>query len=328
MPKRAANGTGCVFQPTYTDKGVLKTSSTWWMKLPDGTKEKCVGATNEREARTCLQKRLGLSALGLAPKAGEKSLCYGELRELILLDMQVKKLKSLDQLANGDLTIKGLTKLDEYFGWTKENPVGMKINDYDSTDWDSNFILARRQEGVSDGTIINSAKLLRKMFKVAVSKERMTVTPRVAMPKAPEPKEHVLYKEQFDQFVATVNKRFIPLLTFLFYQGTRVTEALNLKWKQIDLDSFVYHPNPRFNKTNDKEQKTLHQVVIDILGNEGDDETYVFESVRAEGKNVAKRLEKEFRARMLSLGFGTPMWECAQCKGTKRGAAPASKDSP
>ncbi len=164
MAKRAANGTGCVFQPTYTDKGILKTSSTWWMKLPDGTKEKCEGATNEREARTCLQKRMGQVAMGTAPKAGERYLCYGDLRELTLRSMQVNKLRSLEQLSNGDLSAKGLTKLDEFFNWTKDNPVGDKIANFDSARWESEFVLARRQEGVSDGTIRNSAKMLRKMF--------------------------------------------------------------------------------------------------------------------------------------------------------------------
>lgn len=327
MAKRAANGTGCIFQPTYTDKGVLKTSSTWWMKLPDGTKTKCEGATNEREARVALQRRMGQAAMGTAPKAGEKYLCYGDIRELTLLSMQVDKLKSLGQLANGDMTVQGLTKLDEYFGWTRENPTGGKVTDFDPADWDSNFILARRREGVSDATIINSAKLLRKMFSIAVEKGRLLVAPKVAAPKAPDAKEHVLYKEQFDQLLKIVNKKFIPLLTFLFYQGTRTAEALNLKWGQIDLDAFVYHPNPKFNKTNDADQKTLHQSVIDVLGDEGDENEYVFPSVRAEGKNVRKRVEKMFRAAMLELKFGEPVWECAQCKGTKKGATP-KEDSP
>jgi integrase len=326
MAKRAANGTGCIFQPTYTDKGRLKTSSTWWMKLPDGTKEKCLGATNEREARVCLQKRLGMAAMGTAPKAGEKHLCYGELRELVILDMQVKKLRSLERLSNGNLTVKGLTKLDEYFHWTPES-AGDRVTDYDPADWESNFILTRRQEGVSDATIINSAKLLRKIFSVAVHKGRMTVAPKVAVPKAPEAKEHVLYKEQFDRLLTYANKKFIPLLTFLFYQGTRTAEALNLKWEQIDLGPCVYHPNPKFNKTNDSEQKTLHQAVVEVLGEAGDEDAYVFQSVRAEGKNVRKRVEKMFRAAMLDLKFGGQTWECAQCKGTKKGSVPVA-DSP
>ena len=326
MAKRAANGTGCVFQPTYTDKGVLKTSSTWWMKLPDGTKEKCEGATNDREARVCLQKRLGMVAMGTAPKAGEKHLSYGEIRELMLLDMQVKKLRSLERLANGDLSTKGLTKLDEYFHWSKAT-AGDRIGDFDAADWESNFILARRLEGVSDATILNSAKLLRKMFSVAVNKGRMSVAPKVAAPKPPDPKEHVLYKEQFDKLLCYTSKKFVPILTFLFYQGTRTAEALNLKWEQIDLDACVYHPNPKFNKTSDSDQKTLHEVVIETLGEAGKDDDYVFQVVRAEGKNVRKRVEKMFRPLMLSLKFGEPMWECAQCKSTKKGPKPAA-DSP
>lgn len=327
MAKRAANGTGCVFQPTYTDKGVLKTSSTWWMKLPDGTKEKCEGATNEREARTCLQRRMGQVAMGTGPKAGEKSLCYGDLRELLILDMQVHKLRSLDTLSNGDLSTKGLTKLDEYFGWTKKNPTGSKIADFDSSDWDSNFILARRYEGVSDGTIRNSAKLLRKIFSIAVEKGRMMAAPKVSVPKPPDAKEHVLYKEQFDQLLSIAPKKYIPILTFLFYQGTRTAEALNLTWGQIDFEVGVYHPNPKFNKTGDTDQKPLHQSVIDVLGEPGDDNTHIFEDVRAEGKNVRKRVEKMFRPLMLRLKFGATMWECAHCKGTKKAAKPEA-DSP
>jgi integrase len=325
--RRAANGTGCIFQPTYTDKGVLKTSSTWWMKLPDGTKEKCQGATTEREARLALQRRMGHEAMGIAPKAGEKHLTYGVLRELVLLDMQVKKLRSLERLSSGELSAKGLTKLDEYFHWTRENPVGDKIANFDTAKWESGFILARRLEGVSDATIRNSAKLLRKMFSIAHSKGRLTITPRVSLPKAPEPKETVLYKEQFDQLLKAARTKFVPLLTFLFYQGTRAAESLNLKWSQIDLGAGVYHPNPKFNKTNDKEQKTLHQTVIAAIGKPGADDEYVFQSVRSQGKNVRKQLEKEFRAVVLRLKFGKPMWECAQCKSTKEGARPAA-DAP
>jgi len=55
VAKRAANGAGCIFRPTYTDrKGVLKTANTWWYKLPDGTKGKCEGATTEEEANVFL----------------------------------------------------------------------------------------------------------------------------------------------------------------------------------------------------------------------------------------------------------------------------------
>lgn len=330
MAKRAANGTGCVFQPTYTDKGVLKTSSTWWMKLPDGTKEKCEGATSEREARVCLQKRLGLTALGLGPKTGEKGLTYGDLRELTLQSMQVDKLRSLKVRANGEFGTNGLTKLDEYFGWTKDNP-GARVSQFDPAKWESDFILARRQEGISDATIINSAKLLRKMFAIGVKNRRMTNAPEVPSPSTPDAKEHVLYKEQFDQLVnpkTGVDKQFIPLVTFLFYQGTRITEALNMKWYQVDLDAAVYHPNPKFNKTNDKDQKTLHKIVVDVLGKEGADDEYVFQSVRSDGRNVAKKVEGIFRNAMLDLKFGGPMWECSQCKATKKGAAPTSPDSP
>jgi integrase len=207
--------------------------------------------------------------------------------------MQVAKLKSLERLSNGELTVKGLTKLDEYFGWSKDNP-GMKVADFDPARWESDSILACRREGVSDATIINSARLLRKMFSIGVEKGRLMVAPKVPAPNAPPARVHVLYKEQFDRLLKVVGKQFVPLLTFLFYQGTRITEALNMKWRQIDFDAAVYHPNPNFNKTNDSEQKVLHKAAVDVLGQEGDDDDYVFASVRSDGENLAKKVEANF----------------------------------
>ena len=326
MAKRAANGTGCVFQPTYTDKGVLKTSSTWWMKLPDGTKEKCEGATNEREARVCLQKRLGLSALGLAPKAGEKSLRYGDLREDLLRYMRTNRLKSLETLSDGRESVKGLTKLDEFFGFTPDNP-GMKISDFNSKTWEEDFIGARRTEGVSDGTIVNSAKLLRQMFSLAITNKRIQSKPQIACPSAPDPRVTVLYKEQFDQLFLKADKKYRRLLTFLFYQGTRVGETLDILWKQIDVSTCVYRPNPRKNKTGDDKPKPLHEEVIHALGEEGGPEEFVFAETRSEGNHTAKKFEKHFKALMLRLGFGKFAWQCGQCREVKDGKKPEGQDS-
>jgi integrase len=330
LTKRAAKGSGCVFQPTYTDKGILKTSSTWWFKLPDGTKGKCDGATSEREARNFLLKLLGQVHNGTAPAPKEKELTYGTLRELFLLDKQVKRNRSLRQLSDGGFYVSGLTALDQYFGWTRNNPSGDRVSSFNPTKWESNFILMRRQEGVSEATIAHSAKILRNMFKIAVEKKLMTAAPKVSVPKARDAKEHVLFKEQFDQLLDPtygVAKDFVPLFTFLFYQGTRVGEALNLRRGQIDLKAAIYHPNPKFNKTADKNQKALHHIVVDVLGEPGNDDAYVFETTRAGGTNIARLAYDEFQDAMLRLKFGAYMWECAQCKDTQLGAKP-DKDAP
>lgn len=321
---RAANGTGCVFQPTYTDKGVLKTSSTWWMKLPDGTKEKCEHATSEREARVCLQKRLALSVLGLAPKPGEKSLRYGDLREDFLRYMRTNKLKSLETLSDGRESVKGLTKLDEFFGFTPDS-LGMKISDFNSKMWEEGFIAARRAEGVSDGTIVNSAKLLRQMFSLAVTNKRIQAKPQIACPSAPDPRVTVLYKEQFDQLIRQADKKYRRLLLWLFYQGTRLGEALDITWKQIDLDAATFRPDPRKNKTGDAAPKPLHEeVVLALSVNQEDD--YVFAEARSEGNHNAKRFEKHFRSVMLRLGLGKFAWQCGQCREVIDGPKPTGDD--
>lgn len=337
MTKRAAHGSGCVFQPTYTvivaGKRVTKTSSTWWYKLPDGTKGKCTlpdgtPAKTEREARECLLRKLGQVHAGLAPKASEKSLRYGDLREDLLRYMRTNRLRSLETLTDGRESVKGLTKLDEFFGFTTDNP-GMKMSEFSAKMWEEDFIAARRREGVSDATIVNSAKLLRQMFSLAVTNKRIAAKPQIACPTPPKPRETVLYKEQFDQVLGTngMNKRYHRILRFLFYQGVRIGEALNILWKQIDLDITTFRPDPRENKTEDDTPKPLHEEVIRALGEEGAPNEFVFPEARSEGNRNAKKFEKEFRAAMLRLGFGKFAWQCGQCREVKDGNKPEN-DAP
>lgn len=324
--KRAANGAGCVFQPTYTDKGKLKTSSTWWYKLPNGDKGKCEGATNETQAREFLLRQLGQHHAGLRPTPSEKSLRYGDLREDLLRYFRTNKLKSLETLADGRESVKGLTKLDEFFGFTDDNP-GMKMSEFNSKIWEEGFIAARRAEGVSDATIVNSAKLLRQMFSLAVTNKRINAKPQIACPTPPDPRVTVLFKEQFDQLFGQsgMDKKYHRLLTWLFYQGTRIGEALDILWKQIDLDGAVYRPNPRRNKTGDDTPKVLHEEVIAALDGDNGSE-YVFADARSEGNHNAKKFEKEFRAAMLRLGFGKFAWVCGQCREVKNGKKPEGDD--
>lgn len=318
MAKRGKYGMGSVYKP--------EGAASWYIRFYDaqGNRQRETGFATEREAQDALKVRLGQVVTGTAPRAEEKTLRYGDLREDLLHYMRLNKLKSLETLSNGDETVKGLTKLDEFFGFTSED-AGAKMADFSSKDWEKNFVSARRREGISDATIINSAKLLRKMLSLAVENKRMTFAPKVFVPKAPEPKLDVLTKEQFDQLLdrkTGVAKQFHGVLTFLFYQGTRITEGLNVKWSQLDLDARKYNPDPKQNKTGDGTPKTLNVNVIESLGEEGNRDEYVFAEARSEGENVAKKFEGEFRDAMLRLGFGKFAWECGQCHAVKDGKAP------
>ena len=167
------------------------------------------------------------------------------------------------------------------------------------------------------------------MLKKAVENKRLTVAPKVTIPAAPKAREVYLSKEQFDSLVSDkgISSHFYPVLTFLFYQGVRISETMDILWKQIDLDNGVFLPDSDKNKTGNKDPKPLQKETIKALRTIKRDGEYVFEGARSEGGNVAKKFEKAFRAAVLRLGFGKSMWQCFQCRATKNAPAP-KPDSP
>jgi integrase len=331
MGKRGKYGQGRVYQPTYkAEDGTIKTVSKWYIQYysQDGRQvRESTDAKTEKEARDILSVKLGQVHTGTAPRIDEKALRYGDIREDLLRYFRVNKMASLEVLADGTESAKGLTKLDEYMGFNAgTGEKGMKIAVFSRNDWDDNFITKRRREGVSDATIRNSAKLLDGMLKKAVENKRLTVAPKVTIPAAPKAREVYLSKEQFDTLVSDkgMSSRFYPVLTFMFYQGVRITETMNIVWKQIDLGDGVFLPNSDENKTGNKDPKPLQKETVKALRTIGprDDNEYVFENARSEGGNVAKKFEKAFRAAVLRLGFGKPMWQCSQCRATKNAPKP------
>jgi integrase len=254
---------------------------------------------------------------------------YGDIRQDLLDYFSVEKMASLEILSDGTQSAKGLTRLDQFFRYSTADK-GMKVSEFDPKKWDKDFITKRRLEGVSDGTIINSAKLLDRMFKLAIENKRLSTAPKVRIPKAPKAREVYLTKEQFDILLGPtgMEQRFHPLLTFLFFQGVRISETLDIEWKQLDLQNGVFKPNPDKNKTEDSQPKPLQQQTIRALREIKQTSAFVFEDARSVGGNPSKKFEKAFRAAMLRLKLGGPAWQCSQCRTVdKKSPAPASADS-
>ncbi len=199
----------------------------------------------------------------------------------------------------------------------------MKVSAFSPPAWDDNFITKRRREGVSDATIANSAKLLDQMFKHAVKNGRLSVAPKITIPTPPKAREIYLSKEQFDVLLSEngMYRRFHPVLAFLFYQGVRINETLNIIWKQIDLQNGVFLPDSDNNKTGNKDPKPLQKETIKALKGIKRESEFVFDDARSEGGNAAKKFEKAFRAAMLRLKFGGPKWQCSQCRAVKNAPA-------
>ncbi len=336
MRKRGIYGAGRVYQPKYkAADGSVKTVGKFYIQYYDkegNQRREPTDARTEKEARHLLSLRLGQVQQGTVAKVDEKSLRYGDLREDVLRYFRVNKMASLEHYADGTEYAKGLAALDEFFGYKGPEDKGTKIAAFSGAHWDDNFITRRRKEGVSDATIINSAKLLDRMFKLAIENGRIISAPKITIPSAPAARKEYLTKEQFDLLLGPkgMDKRFHPLLTFLFYQGVRIGETLNIKWNQLDLtdpNNGVFLPDAAQNKTGNKDAKPLQKEVVQALSRLAETEEYVFEDARSNGEHPEKKFEKAFRKAVLKLGFGKLTWCCSQCRTTKDAAAP-NADSP
>jgi integrase len=332
MSKRGKYGHGRVYQPKYKDKatGETKIVSKWYIQYYDETgkqRREPTDATTEREARTILNTKLYHVEQGTNPTADSKTLHYADLRSALLTNYSIKKLKSLEVLSTtGEKTVKGLTKLDECFGYQKGISEGMKVKDITNARW-LTFIEDRRKEGVSDGTIRNSGVLLRQMFSVASSSEFKLLNPiqvpRFTLPAPPKPKTDFATKEEFDKLLKYIDERFHPCATWLFFQATRKTEASNITWGQVDLAQGVYFPNADENKTGNDEAKPLANEVIKALRGleQGKADDRVF------SEHSKKAFSKAFRQACYEAKLGRDAWQCGQCKAVVEGTKPGPDDA-
>lgn len=338
MKKRGKYGQGRVYQPQYkAADGTVKKVSKFYIQFYDkdgNQRREPTNAATEKEARTILNTRLYEVEQGTVGIADSKNLQYGDLRAALLAHYATNKLKSLDVLSGtGEHTIRGLTKLDEFCRFKKTTSAdgaekiekGLKIKDITNARWLS-FIEDRRKDGVSDATIRNSGVLLRQMFKIAASPEfkilNPSQVPAFTLPKAPKPKKDFATKEEFEKLLKTLDGRFHPYATWLFFQATRKTEAAAITWGQINLSEAVYYPDAEKNKTGDDTPRPLSNEVVKELRTlkpgAADDPVFSAHSEKA--------FQKAFRRACYRAGLGRDAWQCSQCGNVQDGAKPKEND--
>ena len=327
MQKRGKYGHGRVYQPTYkAPDGTVKKVSKFYIQYYDASgkqRREPTDAPTERGARTILNSRLHQVEEGTAPTAS-RNLSYSDLRRTVLLHYSTNKLRSLETLSDGSLNLKGLKKLDDFFGFSAASK-GTKVRDISNVVW-TRFIEERRKEGVSDATIRNSGALLRQMFTVAASAEYRLLNPAqvptFTMPKAPKARKDYATKEEFDKLLTVLAPKYHPYILWLFFQATRKNEAIQVTWGQIDLANCMYFPDEDKNKTGDATPRPLADEVVNALKTLpqlGPDDL-VFST------HTGKGFKKAFRQACLKAGLGRQAWKCSQCGSVVDGTAPAEND--
>jgi integrase len=120
--------------------------------------------------------------------------------------------------------------------------------------------------------------------------QRGLCEPRIIeRPQQPKGRVRWITIEEADRLIAECADHLQPLVIFLLYTGARLSEALYLDWRQVNLDR--QHPQVQFLETKNGESRgvALHQRVIDALTTLPHQKGEVFR--RPDGKPYARKVD-------------------------------------
>jgi integrase len=120
--------------------------------------------------------------------------------------------------------------LEPFFGRMKLALIRKKdVNDY----------IDSRIGFVSDGSVIKEINVLKRLFSVAVDKERIAVNPAhgANVPAAPEGRNRYLAPQELRKVLRACPEWLRPIIGLAVSLGTRRGELLWVRWEDVDLES-------------------------------------------------------------------------------------------
>jgi integrase len=308
--KQRPRGTGRIFKPRGCRFWYVK----WWQ---DG-RQLCESSKSQTKqvAESMSRERLGRADKGQTPVQEQRRVTYAQLRQKLFDSYHTKKNRSLQTMADGSETIWGLKPLDDFMGYAPatlgapEKPGAAAIN-IDTTMM-RRFVRERRAEGVSDGTILSSLRLLRRMFHLATEKANasgkslLDAVPDFELPTKPGARLDFLREPEMLALLNELPAHLHAFVKFLFYQGVRSGEAEQITWGQIDVGRAIFFLDAERNKTGNSRVKALADHTVQALKKltPGASDDLVFDTTN---------YKKRFRRACLKLKFAYIGWQCGQC---------------
>ena len=200
---------------------------------------------------------------GLAPITAARKITYKELRAGLLASYVEKGNASLHVRAAGEESVTGLKQLDDFFDFSEDNPgpAVARIN----TDTGRAFVQKRQAEGAGAAVINRSLACLRRMLRIAQEDGKIQHAPIIRLLKEPNARKGFLPLEKFGELQAMLPTTLRPLVTFLYYCGVRVGEALQIEWPQVDLDARLIRLEEDQTKTGEARVIPLPAELVNML---------------------------------------------------------------
>lgn len=239
MPKRRPHGDGGLIQiygPKDQVTGDKKLRSPYWYAqyYAAGGRQVRVNTRKKVKAEALAElRRLMADRDDGAPDPNEaRKITYKNLRAGLIASYEEQGNRSLTARADGSETITGLKQLDDFFGYpSTSGPSVAKI----TVDTARDFVKRRKAEGVGNAVINRSLACLRRMLRIAYEDKKIKVLPTVRLLKEPPARRGFVADEQFGALLKVLPTHLRPLITFLFFCGVRLGEALSIEWNQVDL---------------------------------------------------------------------------------------------
>ncbi|MGA8493330.1 MAG: site-specific integrase [Terriglobales bacterium] len=165
-----------------------------------------------------------------------------------------------------------------------------------TTDAAKRFVRQRRDEEVSNATINRSLALLRRMLNLAKRDKKIHDVPFIEFQKEPPPRKGFVEQADFERLLNLLPTHLRPLVTLLYYCGTRVGQALKTEWSQVDLKKRLIRFEGEDTKNDEAQILPMPSLLVDMVKSMTPKSGRVFD-----GTN----LRKEWMKACAAAGLGT-----------------------
>jgi len=231
---------------------VFKRNRTWWIKFyKDGRPHReSSGSTKKSDAERLLKLREGAVAKGEPISLRVERITLDELLDDVVLDYEANGKASITRVKLSSRMLKG------YFaGMRASNVTTVHIHGYIKK---RKGMITRLGKRTSNGTINRELTMLKRAYNLArqSTPPRVYQAPFIPMLKEAPPREGFIGPSEYLALKAALPSHLKPVLTTGYFTGLRLSEILNLRWHQVDLQRRLIRLEP--SDTKNRTARTIY----------------------------------------------------------------------
>jgi integrase len=242
-------------------------SQNWFAQYydKDGRPRRVSTKTSVRQKALAILRRLmDDTDKGLVSVIDARKVTYGDLRACLLASYVELGNRSLQTNANGEETIAALKSLDEFFKFDAQHPGPSALRI--TSDTGREFVKKRLADGVGNAWVNRSLACLRRMLRIAFDDGKLQRMPKLHFLKEPPARTGFLELKKFDELIGLLPTHLRPLVVFLYYDGVRLGEALQIDWAQVNLERRVVRLHEVQTKGDEPRVVPLPSMLVTMLG--------------------------------------------------------------